>query len=117
MNQNNFFEELSKIKPKQKFQSIDEILKESDNFERNICKPPTSANWIKKSNDESSLNKFLEFANTAYPILHEDILHLCQEFLQIKKVHGSDTEKNLYKSMNVIDFIDRLIKKVRNFKI
>ena len=64
-----------------------------------------------------SLNKFLEFANTAYPILHEDILHLCQKFLQIKKVHGSDTEKNLYKSMNVIDFIDRLIKKVRNFKI
>ena len=63
--------------------------------------------------DKDTLSTFLNFANSAYPILHKDILDLCQEFLQIKKLHGSVIEKNLYKSFTVIDMIDGLIRKVR----
>ena len=114
MNQNKFLEDLYQIKPNQKFTSINEFLEESEIFNKNIRKaPPTSANWIKKSMDKDTLSTFLNFANSAYPILHEDVLYLCQDFLQIKKVHGSAKEKLLYKSMTVIDLIERLIKKVR----
>ena len=113
-NQNNkFLEDLCLISPREKFSSIDGLLEASDNFNRKICKAPTSPNWIKKSMDKSLLKTFLNFANSAYPILHEDVLYLCQDFLQIKKVHGSAKEKLLYKSMTVIDLIERLIKKVR----
>ena len=113
MNQNNLLEDLCLIKPEEKFSSIDELLEASDNFNRKISKAPTSANWINKSMDKNVLTSFLNFANSAYPILHEDILYLCRDFLQIKKVRGSAKEKLLYESMTVIDLIERLIKKVR----
>ena len=113
MNQNKLLEDLCLINPEEKFSSIDELLEASDNFNRKISKAPTSANWINKSMDKNVLTSFLNFANSAYPILHEDILYLCQEFLQTKKLYGSVIEKNLYKSMTVIDLIDRLIRKVR----
>ena len=113
MKQNKFLRDLSSISPKEKFSSIDELLEASDNFNRKICKAPTSPNWIKKSMDQSLKSTYLNFANSAYPILHEDILYLCRDFLQIKKVRGSAKEKLLYESMTVIDLIERLIKKVR----
>ena len=70
MNQNKFLEDLYQIKPMQKFSSINEFLKESENFNKNIRKaPPTSANWIKKSMEKDTLSTFLNFANSAYPIL------------------------------------------------
>ena len=113
MNQNNLLEDLCLIKPEEKFSSIDELLEASDNFNRKISKAPTSANWINKSMDKNVLTSFLDFANSAYPILHENILYLCEDFLKIKKEHGSHKEKLLYKSLTVIDLIDRIIKKVR----
>ena len=113
MNQNKLLEDLCLIKPEEKFSSIDELLEASDNFNRKISKAPTSANWINKSMDKNVLTSFLDFANSAYPILHEDILNLCEDFLKIKKEHGSHKEKLLYKSLTVIDLIDRIIKKVR----
>lgn len=117
MNQNKLLEDLCLIKPEEKFSSIDELLEASDNFNRKISKAPTSANWINKSMDKNVLTSFLNFANSAYPILHEDILYLCEDFLKIKKEHGSQKEKLLYKTLTVIDLIDRIIKKVRHFLI
>merc|ERR1711953_142816 len=61
--------------------------------------------------DENSLETFLKFANSAYPILHEDVLFLSEQFLQMKKNYGNLIEKTFYEPMNVIDLIDRLIKK------
>ena len=117
MNQNKLLEDLCLINPEEKFSSIDELLEASDNFNRKISKAPTSANWINKSMDKNVLTSFLNFANSAYPILHEDILYLCEDFLKIKKEHGSQKEKLLYKTLTVIDLIDRIIKKVRHFLI
>ena len=107
-----FLQTLCQISSKEKFSSVNELINASDNFNRTICKAPTKDNWIKKSMDENSLETFLKFANSAYPILHEDVLFLSEQFLQIKKDHGNLTEKTFYESMNVIDLIDRLIKKV-----
>ena len=107
-----FLQTLSQISSKEKFSSINELINASDNFNKTTCKAPTKDNWIKKSMDENSLEIFLKFANSAYPILHEDILFLSEQFLQIKKDHGNVTEKTFYEPMNVIDLIDRLIKKV-----
>ena len=104
-----FLQTLCQISSKEKFSSVNELINASDNFNRTICKAPTKDNWIKKSMDENSLETFLKFANSAYPILHEDVLFLSEQFLQIKKDHG---KKTFYESMNVIDLIDRLIKKV-----
>ena len=112
MNDTKFLQTLCQISSKEKFSSVNELINASDNFNRTICKAPTKDNWIKKSMDENSLETFLKFANSAYPILHEDVLFLSEHFLQIKKVHGNLTEKTFYESMNVIDLIDRLIKKV-----
>ena len=115
-----FLQTLCQITSKEKFSSVNELINASDNFNRTICKAPTKDNWIKKSMDENSLETFLKFANSAYPILHEDVLFLSEQFLQIKKDHGNLMEKSFYKSMTVIDLIDRLIKKVvkiRNFQI
>ena len=112
MNDTKFLQTLCQISSKEKFSSVNELINASDNFNRTICKAPTKDNWIKKSMDENSLETFLKFANSAYPILHEDVLFLSEQFLQIKKDHGNLTEKTFYESMNVIDLIDRLIKKV-----
>ena len=107
-----FLQTLCQISSKEKFSSVNELINASDNFNRTICKAPTKDNWIKKSMDENSLETFLKFANSAYPILHEDVLFLSEQFLQMKKNHGNLTEKTFYQPMNVIDLIDRLIKKV-----
>ena len=107
-----FLQTLCQISSKEKFCSVNELINASDNFNRTICKAPTKDNWIKKSMDENSLETFLKFANSAYPILHEDVLFLSEQFLQIKKDYGNLIEKTFYESMNVIDLIDRLIKKV-----
>ena len=117
MSSNQVLQDLSQIKPREKFSSIDEFLSESDNFNRTVCKAPTNANWIKKSTEKNMLDTLMDFANSAYPILHEDVLDLCQDFLRIKKDQGSVTEKNLYRSMTVTDLINRLIKKVSNSKM
>ena len=112
MNDTKFLQTLCQISSKEKFSSVNELINASDNFNRTICKAPTKDNWIKKSMDENSLETFLKFANSAYPILHEDVLFLSEQFLQMKKNHGNLTEKTFYQPMNVIDLIDRLIKKV-----
>ena len=107
-----FLQTLCQITSKEKFSSVNELMNASNNFNRTICKAPTKDNWIKKSMDESLLETFLQFANSAYPILHEDVLFLSEQFLQMKKKHGNLTEKTFYQPMNVMDLIDRLIKKV-----
>ena len=88
-----FLQTLCQISSKEKFSSINELINASDNFNKTTCKAPTKDNWIKKSMDQNSLETFLKFANSAYPILHEDILFLSEQFLQIKKDHGNVTEK------------------------
>ena len=103
-------ESLSKVKTLPKFTTLEEFLELSQKFEKTIHKAPTKANWIKTGDSEN----YLEFANSSYPILHEDVLTLCHQFSKLKKIHGTSKEKTVYENMSVIDLIDRLIKKVNN---
>ena len=97
----------------QKFSSPNELLKASKEFEETVRKAPTKESWIKESMPEDLLKTFTEFANLSYPIIHEDVLYLAEEFLQIKRnQHGTNIEKSIYESMPLCNFIDRLIKKV-----
>ena len=101
-----FIAELQKVKIPSKYGSSQELLKDSEEFESKICQAPTSANWFKAEDPESS-----EFANESYPILHEDVLQLCQKFLDYKKEHGNSKEKEFYRDLSVLDLIERLISK------
>ena len=99
------------IESRPKINDIKELLKASDRFEKNCKKAPTSANWITKR--DKDLETFKRFANESYPILHEDVLYLCQDFLDFKKQNGSSREKEFYKNVNILQLVDRLIRKVR----
>ena len=96
----------------QKYHTIDEFLTASDEFSKTIAKAPTIENWIRKSMDKETLEIFLEYANSAYPILHEEAFSLCEDFLKFKKQHGTIIEKRVYESMTIFELIDRLISKV-----
>lgn len=48
---------------------------------------------------------------SAYPIIHERVLKLCAEFLTFKSTHGNQIEKNVYKDMSILEFIQRLLEK------
>ncbi|XP_063217666.1 uncharacterized protein LOC134528202 isoform X1 [Bacillus rossius redtenbacheri] len=52
-----------------------------------------------------------EFSRSAYPVLHESVLPLYDNFLMYKKSHGSEEEKRLYVSMTVVELVDRLLNK------
>ena len=102
---------LKLVKPHAKFSDIKEFLKESDEFEQKIHKAPTSQNWIKSNSKDPQT--FMKYANESYPILHEKVLVLCQDFLNFKLKNGSQVEKKFYENLTILDLIDRLIKKVR----
>ena len=98
MNDTKFLQTLCQISSKEKFSSVNELINASNNFNRTICKAPTKDNWIKKSMDESLLETFLQFANSAYPILHEGKNFLwkneCHRFDQQIDKKGSKNTKS-----------------------
>lgn len=96
------------LEPAEKLASIDELIRASDKFEAEVHKFPTRANVITKQSDPI----FLAYACDSYPILHEKVLSLCQDFLTHKMKNGTTQEKELYREMTLIKLIDRLICKV-----
>ena len=53
----------------------------------------------------------LENAKSAYPIVHHKVLKLIEDFLELKKKHGTPIEKNIYNNLKTSEFIDRLLTK------
>ena len=102
-----FMADLQKVKIPTKYGSLQDFLKDSEEFEAEICKAPTIANWITHDQDPDWLN----MANQSYPILHEEVLKLCQQFLEFKQSHGNSKEKEFYREMSLISLIERLISK------
>ena len=101
---------LTQIAPANKI-NTKHLLQMSDTFTKTLkMKPPTIANWITAKSDD--LETLTQYANDSYPILHENVLLLCQDFLRFKLEQGTPIGKNLYQKLTLITFIDRLIKKV-----
>ena len=53
----------------------------------------------------------VENANSAYPLLHEAALYLCIDFLEHKKKYGVGPETDMYNSMGLMSFVQRLLEK------
>lgn len=47
----------------------------------------------------------------SYPLIHEDLLPVMEEFLQLKREDGSTVERQLYANMDLIGLVDRLFTK------
>ena len=52
----------------------------------------------------------LENVNSSYPIIHHSVVKLANNFLNIKRKYGSKVEKELYSTMDLSGFIDRLLR-------
>ena len=50
----------------------------------------------------------LRNVNESYPLVHEEMLPLMADFIQLKKDSGSKIEKQVYQDMDVVKLIDRL---------
>ena len=92
---------------------ITNLTEKSENFEKHNKYPSTTTlcrNLLKS--DGISEEVILENINSSYPIIHHSVVTLIQEFLKVKKAHGSNIEKQIYNSFKspVTDLIDRLIR-------
>ena len=87
------------------------LVERSNEFFRNNVgvKVQTNANLIENMSDRSETIE--RFANQAYPIIHEKVVDLIQDFLAFKRQHGSSVERELYLAMSVAEFVDRLVSK------
>jgi len=69
----------------------------------------TKANLIENMRHKSETIE--RFAQQAYPIIHQSLVGLIQDFLSLKLNHGSSIERDFYKEMTLPDFVDRLVSK------
>ncbi|KAJ3648221.1 hypothetical protein Zmor_020041 [Zophobas morio] len=84
------------------------LLLKSDSFPYPFPIDSGRCKTLKTSVDPKTLERNI---NSAYPILHENVLHLYARFILHKRQHGSPIEKELYSDMDVLKFVDRLLTK------
>ncbi|XP_072742639.1 uncharacterized protein [Anoplolepis gracilipes] len=89
--------------------SVTELIKRSDAFP---VKFPISTMRCASLRDRGISSDTIELnANSTYPLIHEAMLPLIAAWLKHKRLYGSAVEKALYKDMNLIQFIHRLLEK------
>eukprot|EP01084_Bolivina_argentea_P175279 303579_1 len=77
-------------------------------FERNICKFPLDSNSIIKQSNYLANNQVYSHMKECYQLIHGCVLWLVYHFINIKKLYGTNIEKELYKNMTIIQLFDRL---------
>ena len=82
-----------------------------EEFEANICEFPLDSNNIIKHNDYLPRNEVYKHMQQCYPLVHGSVLLLIHHFINIKKKYGTKIEKELYKTMTMTQFFDRLATK------
>lgn len=88
--------------------ALNKLIKNSNKFKIKFPTASIKCETIKTDVDETVLQRNID---SVYPLIHECALHLCARFLVFKCEHGSNIEKKLYKKMNLLDFIQRLLTK------
>lgn len=68
-------------------------------------------NKVMYPSDNEDNQLFINSITGSRPILHKEIYDLLPKFIGIKKAHGTEVEKKLYKNMTVNELVDRLIYK------
>ncbi|RZC36782.1 hypothetical protein BDFB_005926 [Asbolus verrucosus] len=84
------------------------ILEKSDAFPRKFPVDSGRCKTLKAFVPEDTLERN---ANSAYPIVHANILHFYAQFILHKRKYGNAIEKAVYKDMDVLQLIDRFLKK------
>ena len=96
--------------------SLDEFLANSKEFESKCMSRQSHANWIDEKNTgrqiRTNYHNYENLCiNQSYPLLHESVLVLFQNFLQWKKENATQSESKVYKDgMTIIDLVDRVIR-------
>ena len=52
-------------------------------------------------------DRLLRNVNESYPLVHEDLVRLFEDFLALKKAKGTEVEKRVYQGMTVQGLVDR----------
>lgn len=88
--------------------TVDELITKSDQFPIKFPIETVRCKSLKNTVNPSILESHI---NSAYPLIHENALNLYAQFLLFKRDNGSTIEKQLYKDMTILDFIERLLTK------
>lgn len=90
--------------------SVDSLVEASDRFSEANTYPieTTLLKTLRPSRGDAVL---LDNANGAYPLVHEEVLRLCLDFLALKRAHGSEVERGVYRDLTLEGLVDRLLVK------
>lgn len=95
--------------------SWSQLLTRARDFELQIDRSrPSVANWLEAQalTAGRSQSELTALAAQSYPLIHEDGLRLCRDFLNFKREHGHRTERTVYQGMDELDLVERLLSKV-----
>ncbi|HEV8051461.1 MAG TPA: DUF4804 domain-containing protein [Parachlamydiaceae bacterium] len=92
--------------------TFEQLVDKSDQFDRH-SPFPTHDNRIFALTNGCPIKQqeVLEHARNTRPIIHEKTMQLVSDFINLKKQHGTDIEKQQYQDMSEKSFIDRLLTK------
>ena len=92
-----------------------QLVDRSAQFQKNLGKDaPTEHNRLSAITDAKSQQLAAEMAAEVRPVLMDRVLTLMEEWLAVKREHGSTIERNLYASGNIdtpTKLVDRLLQK------
>jgi hypothetical protein len=93
-------------------EQFQELIKKSSQFEHHVSFPTTENRIaVIAGNDLKKQQRIVAHARGTYPIMHQSVHRLINDFLVYKKKQGSVQEENLYRNMTHQDFIIRLLTK------
>eukprot|EP00096_Caligus_rogercresseyi_P002374 TRINITY_DN14493_c0_g1_i1.p1 TRINITY_DN14493_c0_g1~~TRINITY_DN14493_c0_g1_i1.p1 ORF type:complete len:449 (+),score=89.59 TRINITY_DN14493_c0_g1_i1:130-1476(+) len=92
--------------------TVAQLIRNSDKFDAGNPFPIESVR-VKRliSRFPEKRSEIAHNAESAYPLVHEDVLELMVDFLDFKRKNGSQIEKSIYKDMTIPEFVNRLISK------
>ncbi|XP_018016158.1 uncharacterized protein LOC108672911 [Hyalella azteca] len=89
--------------------NLEEVIERSKKFQETFPSETARLHVLLQSGVDSG--KLEDFVHSVYPIVHHTCLNLLRDFLDHKLRFGTSPEKLVYAGMDVVSFIDRLLKK------
>lgn len=89
-------------------QTADNIIEKSSNFAIKFPTDTVRSEFLKDHISKDTLERNI---NSVYAIVHHKALELLCKFILYKRKYGTQVEKNLYKTMTLKGFIERLLNK------
>ncbi len=61
-------------------------------------------------NSSTKVDEIVKHANETHPMIHGKVQKIIVQFLEEKRVNGTKIEKEVYKTITPLQFVDRLLK-------